>query len=385
MRVLVTCVPQTGHLAPLLSFAGVLAAQGDEVVVASGDDAAEATEAGGLAFRRAGPPFSDWFAALAGRTRGTPGDGLPADRVESYFVPRLFGEIGTALTVDDLVAIARSFGPDVVVYDPFMFAGPLVARVLGARPVLHTLGPLLRPAVVELAADAVSPIWREFGFDVPRDAGLYGGTSLTICPPGLDPASTALSGAHPLRPSRLPRIVPPPTQLPPDMWDRPVVYITLGTFSNTNLSLFRLLIDAVCSLPVNVVVTTGRNVEPADLGELPVQAQVRQFLPQEQLLPHCVAVVHHAGAGTVFGVLAHGLPSLAVPQSADNFTIAGRLRAAGAAEVLLPHEVTAEAVTTALSAILNDGSHRFAARQLAAEIAAMPAPEQVAAALRDTV
>lgn len=188
-----------------------------------------------------------------------------------------------------------------------------------------------------------------------------------------------------MRPTSLPCLAEPPAQLPRGIWDRPVVYVTLGTFSNTNRSLFRLLIDAVCSAPVNVVVATGRNVDPADLGELPPQAHARQFIPQEQLLPHCVAVVHHAGAGTAFGALAHGLPSVAVPQSADNFTIAARLRAAGVAEVLLPDEVTVGAVASALAAVVNDGPHRLAAGRLAAEIAAMPAPEHVAAALRDTL
>ena len=315
MRVLVTCVPQTGHFAPLVSFAEVLAAQGDEVVVASGDDAAEAVGARGLAFQRAGGRFSDWFAALAARTRGKPGDGLAPERVEGYFVPRLFGEIGTSVTIDELIAIGREFAPELVVYDPYMFAGPLVARLLGARQVLHTLGPVMDPTVVELAADAVSPIWREFDLDVPRDAGLYGGTTLTVCPPALDSAGAALPGARPLRPTALPRGGSPPAELPGDVWDRPVVYVTLGTFSNTNLALFRLLIDSVCSLPVNVVVTTGRDVDPADLGGLPAQVHARPFMPQEQLLPHCAAVVHHAGAGTIFGVLAHALPSVAVPRA----------------------------------------------------------------------
>ncbi len=39
-----TCVPQTGHVAPLVPFAEVLAAQGDEVVIAAGADAADAVD-----------------------------------------------------------------------------------------------------------------------------------------------------------------------------------------------------------------------------------------------------------------------------------------------------------------------------------------------------
>jgi hypothetical protein len=90
---------------PLLPLAQAFAGRGDEVVVASGPDAAEAVTSRGLSFRAVGPAFGSWFAALRARTRGVPGDGLAPSRVEGYFVPRLFGEIGMALMVDDLLEL----------------------------------------------------------------------------------------------------------------------------------------------------------------------------------------------------------------------------------------------------------------------------------------
>jgi len=68
-------------------------------------------------------------------------------------------------------------------------------------------------------------------------------------------------------------------------------------------------------------------------------------------LPHCSAVVHHAGGGTSFAALAHGLPSVALPQSADNFTLARRLSQAGVSIELAPHEVSSDAVSSALAEI----------------------------------
>ena len=79
---------------------------------------------------------------------------------------------------DDLIAIGREFAPDLVVYDPYLFAAPLAARVIGSHAVLHMLGPLMDGAVAELAADAVSPIWREFQLEVPPAAGLGRGHDL---------------------------------------------------------------------------------------------------------------------------------------------------------------------------------------------------------------
>jgi MGT family glycosyltransferase len=168
-------------------------------------------------------------------------------------------------------------------------------------------------------------------------------------------------------------------------WDdaeTPLVYVTLGTFSNNNLGLFGLVLDALADEPVRVLATIGRDNDPAVLAPVPANAHVERFVPQAQVLPHCAAAVHHAGAGTMLGVLAHGLPSLALPQSADNFTNAGLLATASAARVLVPGEVTTAAVRAGVRAVLDDGAYRRAARALAGEIAAMPAPAEVAAALR---
>ena len=379
MRVLFACIPQTGHLFPLLPLADVLASQGNDVLIASGADAADAVQARGLTFRETGPPFGAWFEALRARTRGAPGDGLPPERVERYFLPRLFGEVGTALVVDDLLAAATAYQPDIMVFDPVMFAAPLVAAKLGVPTVQHLVGPLYDEETLELVGDAVSPIWREFDLAVPPAAGMFSGRTLAICPPSLDPGAAARRGVEPLRPVDL-----PVAEVPPVPWafpepDRPLVYVTLGTFANANLELFRLLLSVLVDEPVNVLMTVGSDNDPQVLGPTAPNVHVAQFIPQASLLPHCTAAVHHAGAGTTFGILAHGLPSVALPQGADNFTIADRVVAAGAAISIGPGQVTASALSDALHAVLNQQSYREAAARLAAEIAEMPSTGDVAA------
>jgi UDP:flavonoid glycosyltransferase YjiC (YdhE family) len=382
MRVLFSCVPQTGHLFPLLPLADAFAAQGDDVVVASGLDAAAAVRGRGLAFRQVGPSFGEWYQALRSRTRGTPGDGLAPERVERYFLPRLFGEVGVALVVDDLLSAAADLRPDLLVFDPVMFAAPLVAATLGVPAVQHTVGPLYEEETLELVADAVSPIWREFDLAVPPSAGVFAGTTVTICPPTLDPVATGRPRTTPLRPVATPVAAVAPLPVAFADPDRPLVYFTLGTFSNTNLDLFRLVLGALADEPVNVLVTVGRDNDPAVLAPVPSNVHIERFVPQADVLPHCAAVVHHAGAGTTFGVLAHGLPSVALPQSADNFTIADRLAAARAAVTVPPGQASRAAVRDAVRAALREPAYAEAAARLAAEIAAMPAPEEVAANLR---
>jgi UDP:flavonoid glycosyltransferase YjiC (YdhE family) len=84
----------------------------------------------------------------------------------------------------------------------------------------------------------------------------------------------------------------------------------------------------------------------------------------------------------MFGALAHGLPSLALPESADNFTNATLLAEAGAAQVLMPRELTGAAVRSSLRTVLGAVTYRQRAPRLADETAAMPSPADVAASQR---
>src|SRR3974390_989709 len=109
-----------------------------------------------------------WMGDLQARVRhGQPGDGIAPERILHYFFPRAFAEIGAPDMVDDLIAIGRELGPDLVLYETFALAAPLVAAVLGVPAVHQLITPMLRHEVCELGDDAMSPLWRSFGLDSP--------------------------------------------------------------------------------------------------------------------------------------------------------------------------------------------------------------------------
>lgn len=383
MKVLVTVVPQAGHVYPLLPLTKALVEQGDDVVLATGPDAMPLAADSGARVTSVGKGFDAWWQALSARTRGIPGDGLAPERVIPYFLPRLFAEAGAVDMVDDLLALAKAFAPDVIVHDGFTFAAPLVAALLGVRSVHHTIGSPVDVATLEICADVLSPLWRSMGRDVPPFAGIYSGVTVDVFPPSLGFAFPAIAtDVRPMRPTALPLR---DAQLPPslaDLPERPIVYGTLGTMSNTDTSIFRAILEGLADEPVNVVLTVGSNNDPAELGPLPPNARVEQFVAQAALLPHCAAVIHHAGSGTMLGALAHRLPQLAIPQGADNFVNARLLESAGAGRLIPPGEVTGERVRVDVRAILDDARYRANASRVGDEIARMPPPRQVATGLR---
>ena len=330
VKVLVTCIPQTGHLTPMLPLVDALARRGCEVVVATGEAVRPGVEKLDVRFIRAGRGLEAWFGELAARTRGAPGEGLPPDRISAYFLPRLFGEIAVADMVDDVLAVGEWLEPDLVLHDSYAFVGPLVARLVGALGVNHLFGPLTPGDVSRLATDALSPLWRSFGLDVPDDGGMYDGATVTICPPSMDPARVPRGTRLAVRPA-------PAPERPHEPDEPPLVYFSLGTLW-ANADVVRAVLAGLAELPVRVLATLG-SLDPDDVGTVPANAELHRFVPQADVLPRASAVVHHAGAGTMFGALAHGLPQVALPQAADNFVNAALVESSGAGVVLMPGEV----------------------------------------------
>jgi MGT family glycosyltransferase len=162
----------------------------------------------------------------------------------------------------------------------------------------------------------------------------------------------------------------------------PTVYATLGTVFNLESGdLFERLLEGLGDLEANVIATVGRQIDPADLGEVPANVHIERYLPQARVLPYCDAVVSHGGSGSVLGALAHGLPMVLLPMGADQPLNAARCEELGIARAIDAPEATAAAIGEATESVLTDPGYRLRATRFADELAALPGPEEAVALL----
>ena len=159
----------------------------------------------------------------------------------------------------------------------------------------------------------------------------------------------------------------------------PLVYMTLGTNSSTNsdVSMFRSVINGLEDLNVDVLITIGFGKDPAMFGSLAKNIHVENYVPQSLLLPYCSAVVCHGGPGTILHSLAHGLPLLILPQGADQYVMGDRVLEAGVGLRLVPADVNPSSVRASVFALLEETSYKVNASRLKREIAEMPGPDEV--------
>ena len=87
-------------------------------------------------------------------------------------------------------------------------------------------------------------------------------------------------------------------------------------------------------LPAQVVVTVGRDIDPAELGPQPAHVRVERYVPQADVLPRASLVVSHGGSGSVLAALAHGVPLVLLPMGADQPYNAARCETLGVARSL---------------------------------------------------
>ncbi|GGS44610.1 macrolide-inactivating glycosyltransferase [Streptomyces griseoviridis] len=158
-------------------------------------------------------------------------------------------------------------------------------------------------------------------------------------------------------------------------WERPadaekVVLVSLGSSFTKQPAFYRECVRAFGDLPGwHLVLQVGRHVDPAELGEIPGNVEVRSWVPQLAILRQADLFVTHAGAGGSQEGLATATPMIAVPQAVDQFGNADLLQALGVARKLLTEEATAEALRTTALALVDDPEAARRLEEIQAEMA----------------
>ncbi|CAL9438408.1 L-demethylnoviosyl transferase [Actinosynnema sp. ALI-1.44] len=377
MRILFSSLGSYGHTFPLMPLAIAAREVGHDVAFVTTAPFAPAVTAYGVEHVAGG---MDMLAAFDLANAGPAARRSPDFRPER--VSRVFGSILPRRCAADLIPIILDRKPDLVVHELANPGAGLAAKVADVPAVCHSFGRMWRPTgPPEALRRNLAEVAADLGVELPEgDLMSLGNPYLDICPPSVQDPEFAVTRAVPLRP--VPFSEPGELQAWVREHREPLVYLTLGTAFG-DAGVLRTAIAGLATLDVRVLVSTGPSVEVEALGEVPGNVAVRPWLPQADLLPHVDLVVHHGGAGATMGTFATGVPHLVLPQGADQFSNADVVTAAGLGDQVLAADLTAEVVATKARRLLTDEGVRAAVAAMAAEVAAMPSPHDVARSLAD--
>lgn len=401
----VVAPPLPGHWNPLLVLARTLSARGHRVTFVHMADAARLVEGKGADF------------AAVGASDHPPG-ALDAYLRRLAKPTGLFGLLATlrvtAAQTDmlcrDLPGVLAAIGAQAVIADQTEPAGVLVARHL-RLPVVSTATalPLDREdgvpppfvpwpympgekgevrnrggyTVTDLLMTPVRRVLRRHGDAFGLDPFAHGGFSprLTVSqmPRGLDFPRIALPATfHYGGPWRDAAGTPSATTPLPEGEGAPLVFCSLGTLQGARADLFGKVAEAAREAGARLLIAHGGLLSHGEASRLSQLADVRSFVPQQEVLRRCRAAVLHCGMNTVLDALAMGVPLVAMPIAFEQPATAARLAHAGVAEVVPAGKASRARLSRALKAVLETPSYRSAAAGIAAEIAAGGGVERAA-------
>lgn len=409
MDVILTTWDGAGNTPPVLSVARALRERGHEVRVMGDPSLREDVAAAGLW-------FMPWSRTPARQARGAAGDVIRdwecPDPMGALAQLRDRLAIGAAgLVAQDVLEECERQRPDVLLTEMFLFGALVAAEARGIpavvlnpticvvpRPGVPPFGPGFLPATTDeerrlhdQVAAGGAAVWNEALPALNRaraDVGLppldhvleqYRSAARTLLltseafdlpgdlPPGMEYVGPRLDD---------PAWSEPWPGLP---GDDPLVLLSFSSDFQDHVPVLRRAVEALGTLPVRGVVTTGWGVEPAELPAPPNVAVLRSA-PHSQVLAQAAAVLTHAGHGTTIRALAAGVPVVCVPLGRDQLDVAARVVHAGAGLRVDPH-APVEELSAAVRAVLEQPTYRAAARRIARAIAQEVAEDRAVTAV----
>ena len=161
----------------------------------------------------------------------------------------------------------------------------------------------------------------------------------------------------------------------------PFVYVSFGSFLSVRSDVLARVTRAIADLGLRAAVALG-SADRADLGELPRDWLVREFLPQVTLLGSAAAAVTHGGNNSVTEAMTFGVPLLVLPFSTDQFAGAAAIDAAGFGVALAPNEASVAQLRDALAEVI--ALPREPLDAVSADLRQAPGSSRAFAALSET-
>jgi UDP:flavonoid glycosyltransferase YjiC (YdhE family) len=144
----------------------------------------------------------------------------------------------------------------------------------------------------------------------------------------------------------------------------PLVLVAPSTAQDAEHRLLRASLRGLADAPVRVLATWNRRL-PARALPVPDNARVVDWVSYSRTMPHCDAVICHAGHGTLVRALSSGCAVVACPAAGDMSENAARLDWAGAGVRLPRRFVAPRPLRLAVERALGEPSIRARARELA--------------------
>jgi zeaxanthin glucosyltransferase len=394
MRIGFLSLPFSGHLNPMTALARKLQARGNDVVFISVPDAEPVLRAAGLKF----VPFCEEeypIGSIAGRWSSVAK--LHGEEVIRHSSHELLPGVCKA-ALEHLPEKIAETGVEALVIDKIYFYLELVAMSMGIPyvdvwAVLHVDFSGYTPSCLFSWPHETTPEAFARNAEGLKVAGEVLAPLAEVAKPYAEKAGLAINWNDPTATtSKLAVITQTPREFDypnprwpaefhyagpfhddegrktiPFPWEKlsgePLIYAALGTIVNGLEFVYRIILDAVRSIPgIQVVLSVGHNIDLDDLGPIPSNTIVVNSAPQIELLKRAALCITHAGLNTALESLAQGVPMVAIPIGYDQPGVASRIAHHGVGEFVEVEDLTVKRLSELIQRVRQDQKYYENAR-----------------------
>lgn len=149
-----------------------------------------------------------------------------------------------------------------------------------------------------------------------------------------------------------------PYFIPLDQLKNKIIYISLGTIFNKSLKFFKNCIEAFKDSDTTVIMSIGKNVKKENLGTIPDNFYVAEFVPQLEVLKRADLFITHGGMNSGNEAIYYAVPTIIVPQSLDQYLVGERMEEFSLGKVINKKEVTPEKLRNFAKEILEHKDYK---------------------------
>jgi len=133
-----------------------------------------------------------------------------------------------------------------------------------------------------------------------------------------------------------------------------LIYIAVGTLYRANLEFFQTCMEALADPRYAVIMSVGKAVDPAALGQVPDNFTVAQFTPQLQVLQEADLFITHGGMNSINEAVTYGVPMIVVPNTIEQSINAARIEQLQCGVYLDHAQLSVETLRASVASILTD-------------------------------
>ena len=146
--------------------------------------------------------------------------------------------------------------------------------------------------------------------------------------------------------------------------NKKLVYISLGSVVSKNLEFYKKCFKALGnSSDLNVIVSVGRRISISELGDIPYNFKVYNYVPQFEVLKQSDLLITHGSMNSSNEALYNDIPLLIIPQLGDQTLIAKRIEELGAA-IVLSNDVNESTIKNSVEILLSHSLYKESAKNI---------------------